>query len=132
MADGLVVVDTDLLIDFLRDRGPGAELVQDRLEAGLLRFTAVTAFELRLGADFLSRRGAIELLLAHRTLPLDMIGALHAAEVFLDLRQSGSGIELRDAMIAGICLRFGLPLATRNVRHLERVPGLQLVPISHP
>jgi tRNA(fMet)-specific endonuclease VapC len=34
---------------------------------------------------------------------------------------------VREALQAGICLRFELPLATRNARHLERVEGLALV-----
>jgi len=33
---------------------------------------------------------------------------------------------LRDALIAGVCLRFDLPLATRNVRHFERVEQLRV------
>jgi tRNA(fMet)-specific endonuclease VapC len=42
---------------------------------------------------------------------------------------SSGGIDVKDALQAGICLRFGLPFATRNLRHFDRVPGLQL---EHP
>ena len=63
MEDGLRVVDTDLAIDFLRDRGPGAERVKEWLERDLARFSAMTAFELRLGTDFTKRTERIGRLL---------------------------------------------------------------------
>ncbi len=126
MATGLLVADTDLLVDFLRRKDPGRSRVREWLTSDRLRVGAVTAFELRLGADFLSRRTGIEAMLRRRTLPLDLEAALIAGQVFVDLEQQGRGVGLRDSLLAGICLRFGLPLATRNTRHFERVEGLRL------
>ena len=56
---GLVVVDTDLVIDFLRGKGTGAPLVRELVGSHRLRVTAITAFELRVGTDFLARRDDI-------------------------------------------------------------------------
>lgn len=128
MADGLVVVDADLVIDFLRGAEPGASRVVRWLSDRSLRLSAVTAFELRLGGGFLPRQPQIEGLIGRRTLPLDAAGALQAGRVFVALRAEGRGIDVKDALQAGICLRFDLPLATRNRRHFERVPGLRLEP----
>ena len=36
-------------------------------------------------------------------------------------------LDSTDTLIAGICLAQQLPLLTRNVRHYQRVPGLQVV-----
>lgn len=126
----LVVVDTDLLIDFLRGRGEGASLVRDLIVTHRLRLTAVTAFEIRLGADFLARTDEIMRLFRSRTLPLDVPSALEAGRVHAALVSKGSGIGLADALQAGICLRHGLPFATRNRKHFERVPDIKLHP-SH-
>ena len=132
MADSLVVADTDLVIDFLRDHDPGAGWMQDRLERGLVRITAITAFELRLGADFAQRQRTINRLLAG-ALPLDAPAAVRAGALFSMLRSEGRGLDLRDALMAGICLRFDLPLATRNIRHFERVEQLRVVAVEdHP
>ena len=130
VASGLVVADTDLLIDFLRGGDPGAGWVRDRLRAGNLRITAISAFELRLGADFVARRGPIELLLVHQTLPLDLSAAILAGEVLSRLRSAGHGIGVGDALVAGTCIRFDLPLATRNRREFERVDELTLVDVT--
>lgn len=129
MARELVVADTDLVIDFLRGSDPGASFVGERLREGRLRVTAITAFELRLGSGFFRRKGRIDLLLADRTLPLDALAAVHAGDVFVSLAGKGQGIGVKDALVAGTCRRFGFPLATRNTRHFERVPGLSLAPI---
>jgi tRNA(fMet)-specific endonuclease VapC len=126
VADGLLIADTDLVIDFLRGSDPGASLIQGWMEADVLRLTAITAFELRLGADFFVRRRGIESLLAQRTFPLDALAALLAGQIYGDLSSKGTGIGLRDALLAGVCRRFELPLATRNRRHFERVTGLRL------
>jgi tRNA(fMet)-specific endonuclease VapC len=124
---GLVVVDTDLLIDFLRGAGPGAKLVRELIFDHRLRVTAITAFELRVGADFLARRDEILRLMRSRTFPLDTGSALRAGEVAAALRGAGQDIGLADCLQAGICLNFNLPFATRNTKHFTRVPGLRLL-----
>jgi tRNA(fMet)-specific endonuclease VapC len=128
VADGLLIADTDLVIDFLQGADPGSSLIEGWLRTDRLRLTAITAFELRLGSDFLTRKTSIDSLLTRRTLPLDALGALLAGEIYADLASRGEGIGLRDALLAGVCRRFDLPLATRNVRHFDRVAGLRLVP----
>ncbi|MCV7382613.1 type II toxin-antitoxin system VapC family toxin [Mycolicibacter longobardus] len=124
---GLVVVDTDLVIDFLRGKGSGVPLVRDLIVEHRFRITAVTAFELRVGADFLDRRDEILRLGRSRTFPLDPDSALRAGEVAATLRSAGQDIAMADCLQAGICLRFDLPLATRNRKHFSRVPGLRLL-----
>ncbi len=127
---GLVVVDTDLVIDFLRGKGPGTTLVRELVAHHRLRFTAITAFELRVGGDFLRRRDDILRLLRSRTFPLDPGCALRAGEVAAELRAAGRGIGFADCLQAGTCLRFDLPFATRNRKHFDRVDGLRLIDID--
>jgi tRNA(fMet)-specific endonuclease VapC len=129
MAD-LVVVDTDLLIDFLRGKGPGSPLVRELIVSHRLRVTAVTAFELRVGADFLARRDDILRLMHLRTFPLDAGSALRGGEVAATLRGNGQDIGLADCLQAGICVNFDLTLATRNRKHFDRVSGLRLLDIA--
>lgn len=129
MALGLVVVDTDVVIDFLRGRGSGAVVVAQLISERRLRTTAITAFELRLGTDFLKRRDDIMRLLRSRTLAFDTQAAMHAGAVHSALKRSGQPIGYRDTLIAGTCIRFRLPLATRNTTHFGRVTGLDLEPL---
>lgn len=123
---GLVVVDTDLVVDFLRGKGPGAQLVRELVARHRLRVTAITAFELRVGTDFLARRDDILRLVRSRTFPLDPASALRAGGVAATLRAAGQDIGMADCLQAGICLNFDLPFATRNHKHFDRVEGLRL------
>jgi tRNA(fMet)-specific endonuclease VapC len=127
---GLVVVDTDLVIDFLRGKGPGAALVRELIIGHSLRVTAITAFELRVGVDFLERGEDILRLMRSRTFLLDPRSALRAGEVAATLKRAGKDIGLADCLQAGICLNFGLPFATRNRNHFNRVEGLRLFDVA--
>lgn len=46
------------------------------------------------------------------------------------LRGYASGAEVVQDWISSGRLRFAMPLATRNVRHFERVEGLALVDLT--
>jgi tRNA(fMet)-specific endonuclease VapC len=127
---GLVVADTDLIIDFLRGRGPGVRLIRELLVARRLRLTAITGFELRVGGDFLDRRDQILRLFRSRTVALDLTSALRAGEIAAALNKAGTAIGFADCLQAGICLRHDLPLATRNRKHFDRIDGLRLVDLD--
>jgi tRNA(fMet)-specific endonuclease VapC len=66
---------------------------------------------------------------ARRTLPLDVSAAMLAGEIYARLDRTEDRIGVQDALIAGICRRIDLPLATRNARHFRRVRGLGLVEV---
>ncbi len=127
---GLVVVDTDLVVDFLRGKGPGVSLVRELVASHRLRVTAITAFELRVGTDFLARRDDILRLVRSRTFPLDPASALRAGEVAATLRAAGQDIGMADCLQAGTCLNFDVTFATRNRKHFDRVEGLRLLDVA--
>jgi tRNA(fMet)-specific endonuclease VapC len=120
------VLDSDVLIDYLRGAGPGLDLLR-RLRASLaFRITAVSAFELALGSEYERDPADADALLTAPCLMLTREAAIRAGGILRQLRAAGAGIDLRDAMQAGICLEAGAPLVTRNVRHFAMVPGLQV------
>jgi len=120
------VVDSDVLIDYLREAGPGRELMRRLRATGAFRVTSVTAFELVLGLDYARSPASADELLAAPCLTLTRGAAVRAGTVLRELRAAGMGIDMRDAMQAGICLEANAPLVTRNIRHFARVPGLQV------
>jgi tRNA(fMet)-specific endonuclease VapC len=127
---GLLVADTDLVIDFLRGRGTGAELLPTWLRARRLRLSVVTLFELRCGQDWTRRGHRIDALFLGGPLVIDRRAALHAGAIEAELRDARTPIGVADTLQAGICRALGLPLATRNHRHFTRVEGLELVELS--
>jgi len=123
----MIVADTDVLIDFLAGRDPGAEQVARELHRGLLRTTAVSRFELLCGARNARQEGAIrQLLEAIPTLALDEQAAGRAAQIQRNLQSTGEAIGMADSLIAGTVLAHGATLLTRNRRHFARLAGLRL------
>jgi predicted nucleic acid-binding protein len=125
------VLDSDVLIDHLRDTGPGRELVDELSSASGFRITAVTAFELALGNSYGHDPAPADALMAAPCLVLTRKAALRAGGLLRELRANGAGIDIRDAMQAGICLEADTPLVTRNIRHFARVSELQVIEPGH-
>lgn len=128
MATLEVIVDTSIIIDFLRGHRATIDLFSALLNRRSAGITAVTVFELQVGIEPDSRRDTnLGHLIDYLTvLPLDSAAAKIAGRIERQLRQDGRTIGVADILIAGICLRSGLPLATGNRAHFERVPGLNL------
>jgi len=123
----MMVADTDVLIDYLQGRGPGADRIAVELEHAQLCTTAVTRFELRAGArSARQQKLVVQLLEALPSLPLDAVAADRAAEVRRSLEPRGQSMGMGDSLIAGIILANKGILLTRNRQHFARVPGLTL------
>lgn len=121
------IADTDVLIDFLRDRGDEARRIEFELKTGRLCTTAISAFELWVGARSDQEKAAVGTLLsALSIIPLDAPSASHAGAVFRDLQAKGETIGMADSLIAGICLYKDAILITRNRKHFSRVEKLKI------
>jgi tRNA(fMet)-specific endonuclease VapC len=123
----MTVADTDVLIDFLSNRAPGADRIAQELERGQLATTAINRFELLAGVRTRRQEKAVhDLLAALLTLPLDQPAADEAAEIRRTLDLAGASIGMGDSLIAGVVRFHDAHLVTRNRRHFDRVRGLKL------
>ncbi len=126
----MIVADTNVLIDYLEGRSPGAEAVSLALRQDQLQTTTLSCFELLVGVR--SNRQLEKVLALLDSIPillLDFDAARKAAELHRQLERSGITIGMGDSLIAGIVLARGGTLLTRNRRHFERVPGLPLADV---
>lgn len=126
-----LILETTFLIDLERElhKGrPGAAqgfLARERQSKLFLTFT--TLGELAAGHSF-SRRETLESFVApFRVLELDAEVCWRYGELFRFLKKNGLLIESNDMWIAATALAHDLPVVTRNVRHYQRVPGLEVV-----
>ena len=87
-----VVVDTDVLIDFLRGRGPAADLVERLLRDDALLTTVITQFEVVQGANYPDERSRITPLFLHGQLSLTPASAERAGDLSRELRGRGESL----------------------------------------
>jgi tRNA(fMet)-specific endonuclease VapC len=127
----LYMLDTDTVSDLVRGKSPALdERVRESAPAQLC-ISAVTRGELLYGLRL--KDGAhrlekvIEQFLARvHCLPWGEEAATRFAAVAADLQLSGVPIGTMDAMIAGHALAAQAVLVTNNVRHFERIAGLNI------
>jgi len=126
----LILVDTDVLIDYLRDIQPIADQVMRYREEDNLQTTVINCFELLSGA-WEGKHGdrVRRLMVTIPVLSLDRMSASRAASVRQQMAQKGAAIGMADSLIAGIALENDLPLLTRNQKHFAEIQGLRLVPV---
>ena len=127
-----IVVDSNILINFLRGKPEDVELLNSLSKESILGTTDINAFELYYGAYKSSRQD--ENLAAAKGLlnSLFLIGTGEdsmeiAAKLITNLETEGRTIDMRDLFIAAICLTNALPLLTKNKKHFENIQGLKLV-----
>jgi predicted nucleic acid-binding protein len=123
-----MIADTDVLVDFLIGREPGASAIALSLETGDLAIAAVTRFELLAAARSEAERERVGALLAALpTLPLSEAAAQRAAEVRRAAEEEGREIGFADSLIAGIALNSGGILLTADRARFEAAAGLTVV-----
>ena len=122
-----VCVDTDIIIDYLRARLPGSQILIQIITEQIPYTTYITNFELHCGArKFREKKIIEECLLGFKILPFDELSSNEAARIYIDLRQKGQLIGIRDILIAGIAKANGLYIATKNLKDFKRIYGLSL------
>jgi len=117
------------------------EDVAGRLEAQLgaseeVGIAAITASELLHGVHRATEehRGPREafvesILAAFPVIAFDLLVARVHARLWAGLAASGGEVGAHDRLVAATALSAGWRVATANVRHFNRIPGLQVMPI---
>ncbi len=127
--DNKILIDTDILIDFLRGDKNTTEMIK-RISTERLITTDINAFELYHGA-YKSKNKQInvtnieDLLNSLELLSTNRESMRKAAELIADLDKKGASIDIADLFIASICLINSASLLTRNKKHFERM-GVRL------
>ncbi len=125
-AGPLLMLDTTVLIDALRNRNQRRGWLEQRVVSGnVLAVSAVTIAEvhagLRPGEEAATRAQLANL----EWLPVTGVIAERAGSMKAYLSRQGRTHSLADMMIAATAMEHGCELATDNLKHFQ-IPGLRL------
>jgi len=120
------ILDTDVVIDYLRQHDYALRLLQRWLGEGLLAVSTLTHLEVYQGMKANEEDATGAFLDGLVSVPVDVPIARRAGTMLGDLRSKGITVGIADAIIGATALQLGAPLITNNVDHYP-FPDLRLV-----
>ncbi len=121
-----VVVDTSILIDYLRGGKKWEMFIKEIDDGTELLLPTIVIFELFSGSSTKSlakRFDIIDLLKQFRQIDLNEAIARVAGELYRDVKQT---LEVPDYIIAASALQFNATVVTLNKKHFEQIPNIHL------
>lgn len=125
------LIDTNILSFFFHN----SSLVVERFKAylrvhGKINISIITYYEILSG---LKHRDAQKQLTSflnfvsyNEVLPLTTSSTTIAADIYANLRNKGTPVDDIDILIAGIAIANNLIIVTNNVKHFEKIEGLEI------
>lgn len=123
----LIIIDTDILIDFGLDRDEAVETMAALEEKYQLNISVITAMELYSGCRSKRDIKIIEELIAN--LRIEYVSksiSIRAYELMKEFRSS-HGVEINDMLIAATAIEGEAKMISKNQKHYQFLPGLDLL-----
>ncbi len=111
------IVDTDIAIDFLRERDYARKLLQRWVGEGLLAISTLTHLEIYQGIKAGEEDATNVFLDGLVSVAVDVPIARWAGTMLGELRSKGVTVGIADAIIGATALQLNAPLLTNNVEH---------------
>jgi predicted nucleic acid-binding protein len=120
------ILDTDIVIDFLRRREYSRKILNHWADEGLLAISSLTHLEIYQGMKTGEEKATNSFLDGLITIDVDISIARRAGALLRNLRSKGITIGTVDAIIAATALQFEVSLITNNVEHYP-FPSLKVI-----
>ena len=123
-----VLLDSSVLIEMFRKKDKEKTLFFNlSLSYSDLCISSITYYEIGIG-NRRSHTDYWELLSENLNLiPLDKVCSTSAVKIYLDLLKRNKMIDLADILIGATAIANNIPIATLNVKHFERIDGLEIL-----
>ena len=124
----MVCLDSDILINFLRNKREAITIIQElKKTKQQLVTTSINSFELFKGIEDFSKLNEskiIGFLNNFAILDFNLESSKKAAEIFNSLKSQGQIIDFADVMIASIAIVNNQSFLTQNKKHFENIKEL--------
>ena len=121
------LMDTDVLIDTERGLPDAVAFFGAQFALGSVQMSAVSAMELIAGARNQAELKKVLNSISNAVVHELSAGMSRQARHWLAQYSLSHGLEFADALIGATAFHLGLPLYTKNVKHFQMLPGLNVV-----
>ncbi len=118
-------LDTNVIIELFRGNLEVKRVIEEF--PGSIATTTITVMELLTNMSERKRDLYLQFLSGLIILDFDFRSTIIAADIIRDLKKKGLVLDLRDIMIASICIANSVPLYTLNRKHFERLKEYGLI-----
>jgi tRNA(fMet)-specific endonuclease VapC len=126
-ADNAILVETTILVDFLRQTPAAADYLDEARAHGPLICSVVTEAELVVGARGRTELRAIDQLLAR--FEIESITSQDSVRALKWLKKlyHARGVGFHDCLLGAAAVRKRVPLATLNEKHFSALPAVKVI-----
>lgn len=127
----MVLLDSDFLIDFLKNKPNAINAMEKLLSSGeKLKTTIFNYYEIYFGEiAFGKKQNAQQVFAFLETLEIvfpNFASMQKSAEIRLEMKKKGKTMSPNDLYIAGIALAINETLLTQNLKDFENIQGIKI------
>jgi len=111
------LIDSDIIIWFLRGKKETVSLLEKLGKTGVPACSPISIIEVRLGMKKGEEKKTFEFLNSLEIYPIDREIANLAGEYIREYKKKGIPVEIPDAIIGATCVLHNLTLVTYNIKH---------------
>ena len=121
------LIDTDVLIDVARGYPEAGAFLREQHQTFRIQISIISAMELAVGSRNSTELSETKRFLEPvRIIPVDT-DVSNEAYKLIETFTLSHGLAIPDALIAATAIRNGLTLLTKNTRHFQMIPDLQVI-----
>lgn len=130
----MILLDTCLIIDVLGGEERAGAALRELTEREEVCTSTINMYELFKGAYSVKESQGEKCLEAVeefrrniRVIGLNTEASKKAAQIYAELKVKGQMVEENDCLLGGICLTEQMGIFTKNVKHFQRIEGLEVL-----
>ena len=123
----IICLDTNILIQYWRAKDKGKTKLVSLQSQYEFAVSVIVAYELLRGDNSAEDHFWKTFFAQVTILDMDIECAEIAGGIYRHLKQNGNMIGVEDILIAAVAIKHKLKVATDNIAHFNRVPGLTIL-----
>ncbi|MDP3915400.1 MAG: type II toxin-antitoxin system VapC family toxin [Bacteroidota bacterium] len=124
----MILLDSSILIELFRKQDKAKTLFYKLSQTSVkLCISSITHYEIGIGNRKSHDEYWESLSMNLRVIPFDKACSNSAVTIYSELLKANKMIDLADILIGATAITYSIPIATLNVKHFDRIKGLEII-----